>query len=230
MLKRLSFCGARQFSRILKTNTISRTSLVSVRHHSYPRVTERAPNFKATAYCGGEFKDISLEDYKGKWVLLFFYPLDFTFVCPTEITQFSDQADAFRSHNCEVIGCSIDSEHVHKAWSKTPRNEGGLGELDIPLLADMKKEIMTSYGAHLDTGFSCRATFIIDPNQVIRHMTFSENNIGRSVPEYLRLLQASQFADNNPGMVCPVNWNPKKKALQKAKADEYFAEHATNKN
>eukprot|EP00335_Anophryoides_haemophila_P000112 CAMPEP_0204821066 /NCGR_PEP_ID=MMETSP1018-20131115/2137_1 /ASSEMBLY_ACC=CAM_ASM_000518 /TAXON_ID=46462 /ORGANISM="Anophryoides haemophila, Strain AH6" /LENGTH=120 /DNA_ID=CAMNT_0051919515 /DNA_START=49 /DNA_END=411 /DNA_ORIENTATION=+ len=111
------------------------------------QINKPAPVFNTVAFANGDFKKVSLDDYKGKYVLLFFYPSDFTFVCPTEIIQFNDMAEEFRKVNCEVIGCSIDSHFVHMQWSNTPRNKGGLGPMTIPLLADVNKDIAQAYGA-----------------------------------------------------------------------------------
>jgi peroxiredoxin (alkyl hydroperoxide reductase subunit C) len=152
-----------------------------------------APHFKAQAWVSSanSFKEISLEDYKSKWLLLFFYPLDFTFVCPTEIVEFSNKAKHFRQHNCEVVGCSIDSHFVHRRWTLEPRDEGGLGAIDIPLLADVKKEIADKYGVLNDAGLALRGTFLIDDNQIVRHTSVNDLSVGRNVDEYLRLLQVS---------------------------------------
>ena len=150
-----------------------------------------APHFKAQAWVSSasSFKEISLEDYKSKWLLLFFYPLDFTFVCPTEIVEFSNKAKQFRDNNCEVVGSSIDSHFVHRRWTLEPRNEGGLGPIDIPLLADVKKEIADRYGVLNDAGLALRGTFLIDDNQIVRHISINDLSVGRNVDEYLRLLQ-----------------------------------------
>lgn len=170
-------------------------------------IGKAAPFFKAQSWISatGEFKELSLTDYKNKWVLLFFYPLDFTFVCPTEIVEFSNQAKKFRDHNCEVLGCSIDSHFVHRRWTQEPRNAGGLGNIDIPLIADIKKEIASDYGVLNDGGIALRGTFIIDDKQVLRHSSVNDLGVGRNVSEYLRLLQAFQYNAKN-GEVCPAGW------------------------
>eukprot|EP01006_Ploeotia_vitrea_P031451 TRINITY_DN63782_c0_g1_i1.p1 TRINITY_DN63782_c0_g1~~TRINITY_DN63782_c0_g1_i1.p1 ORF type:complete len:165 (+),score=3.06 TRINITY_DN63782_c0_g1_i1:47-541(+) len=153
-----------------------------------------APDFSVTAYYKGDFKKVSLSDYKGKYVVLFFYPFDFTFVCPTEIVAFSDAAAEFRKNNCEVLGCSIDSHFVHMQWCATPRNKGGLGEMDIPLLADVDKSIGSNYGCLVQSGdakgAAYRATYIIDGNGVLRHMSINDLPVGRSIEEVIRLVQA----------------------------------------
>ena len=149
-------------------------------------------------------------------MLLFFYPLDFTFVCPTEIVEFSKHAKAFRDVGCEVVGCSIDSHFVHKQWTNTPRDQGGLGNIDIPLLADIKKEIASDYGVLNDGGLALRGTFIIDDNQVLKHASVNELGVGRNVEEYLRLVEAFQYNAKN-GEVCPAGW---KKGAPSMKTDD----------
>lgn len=176
---------------------------------TYPTriVGNPAPDFKADALVKGDFQNLSLADYKGKWKVLFFYPLDFTFVCPTEITAFNDAAEKFEALNCQVIGCSVDSKFSHLAWSKQPRNQGGLGELQIPLLADMTKEIAKDYGVLLEGGgVALRGTFIIDANDVVQHASVNQLGVGRNVDEYLRLVEAFQYTETH-GEVCPANWS-----------------------
>ncbi|XP_075159015.1 peroxiredoxin 2 [Haematobia irritans] len=190
-----------------------------------PKLTKPAPQFKGTAVVKGVFKDISLADYKGKYVVLFFYPLDFTFVCPTEIIAFSDRAAEFRNIGCEVIACSTDSQYTHLAWINTPRKQGGLGEMDIPLLADKSMKIARDYGVlDEETGIPFRGLFIIDKNQVLRQKTINDLPVGRNVDETLRLVQAFQFTDEH-GEVCPANWKPGQKTMvaDPKKSQEYFA-------
>lgn len=163
------------------------------------QVLQKAPDFTAKAVVGdGDFTDISLSDYRGKWVVLFFYPLDFTFVCPTEIQEFSKRHEEFKSLNAVVLGGSVDSEHAHKAWIKN-----GLGQLNYPLISDFNKEIGRKYGALLEAGFTTRATFIIDPEGVIQYASYNSPNVGRSVGEVLRVLQAAQTGER-----CPAEWKP----------------------
>lgn len=190
-----------------------------------PQLQKPAPQFKGTAVVNGAFKEISLSDYKGKYVVLFFYPLDFTFVCPTEIVAFSDRAAEFRNIGCEVIACSTDSQYTHLAWINTPRKQGGLGEMDIPLLADKSMKIARDYGVlDEETGIPFRGLFIIDKNQNLRQMTVNDLPVGRSVDETLRLVQAFQFTDKH-GEVCPANWKPGQKTMvaDPKKSKEYFA-------
>ncbi|MBT3586801.1 MAG: peroxiredoxin [Halobacteriovoraceae bacterium] len=165
-----------------------------------------APAFKTQALVGGDFKELSLDSFKGKWKVLFFYPLDFTFVCPTEITAFSDAAGKFKELNAEVLGCSIDSRFSHLAWSKQSRSEGGLGQLDIPLLEDLSKSIASDYGVLLeDAGIALRGLFIIDDKNVVQHATVNNLGVGRNVDEVLRLVEAFQYTAKH-GEVCPAGW------------------------
>jgi len=161
-------------------------------------VRHQAPNFKAQVWHNG-FKSIKLSDYLGKYVVLFFYPLDFTFVCPTEIVQFSDRAKEFREINTEVIGASIDSAFSHMEYTKKDRKKGGLGQMDIPLIADVDKEISKIYGALItegdDSGVAFRATYIIDTKGVVRHISISDLPVGRNIEEVLRLVKAFQYTD-----------------------------------
>eukprot|EP00879_Flechtneria_rotunda_P029607 GHRR01032032.1.p1 GENE.GHRR01032032.1~~GHRR01032032.1.p1 ORF type:complete len:232 (-),score=66.06 GHRR01032032.1:42-680(-) len=154
-----------------------------------PLVGSQAPDFKATAVFDQEFVDISLSQYKGKYVVLFFYPLDFTFVCPTEITAFSDRFEEFKSTGAEVLGISVDSQFTHLAWIQTDRKEGGLGDLSYPLVADLKKEISLAYGVLTDDGIALRGLFIVDKDGIVQHATINNLAFGRSVDETLRTLQ-----------------------------------------
>jgi len=173
-----------------------------------PKLAQAAPDFKGVAVVNGEFKTIQLSDYKGKYVVLFFYPLDFTFVCPTEIIAFSEAAHRFKEINCEVIACSTDSQFSHLAWINTPRKEGGLGGMNIPLLADKNMTIARAYDVlKEDDGVPFRGLYIIDGNGILRQITVNDLPVGRSVDEILRLVQAFQFTDKH-GEVCPANWKP----------------------
>ncbi len=172
------------------------------------QIGQQAPGFETTAVVGKDFAEIDLASYRGKWVVLFFYPLDFTFVCPTEITAFSDGVGAFREAGAEVLGCSVDSQFSHLAWVNTPRNQGGLGDVEFPLLADLTKSIGRDYGV-LDeaAGITYRGVFIIDPEGKIRFQLVHDLGVGRNPQEVLRVLQAIQYVDAN-GEVCPVGWEP----------------------
>ncbi|KAJ1678058.1 Peroxiredoxin-1 [Spiromyces aspiralis] len=170
------------------------------------RPNDTAPQFTVQAVSNGDIVDLSLSDYKGKYVILFFYPFDFTFVCPTEICAFSDRADEFRSLGCEVIAASCDSVFSHINWINQPRNQGGLGEMKIPIIADTTKKIARDYGVLSQAGDAAyRGLFLIDKEQKIRVVMINDNPIGRSVDESLRLLNALQFTEEY-GEVCPANW------------------------
>uniref|UniRef100_A0AAV1TLK7 thioredoxin-dependent peroxiredoxin n=1 Tax=Peronospora matthiolae TaxID=2874970 RepID=A0AAV1TLK7_9STRA len=191
------------------------------------KIRHDAPGFTAEAVVDGEFKTVSLSDYKGKYVVLFFYPLDFTFVCPTEIIAFSEKAAEFRKLGCEVLGCSVDSKFSHLAWINTPRKQGGLGELCIPLIADFNKEIATAYDVLIDAGDDIGATFrglfIIDGEGKLRQSTVNDCPVGRNVDEILRLVEAFQYTDEH-GEVCPANWKKGSKTIKPSVAEskEYF--------
>ncbi|MFM7171025.1 MAG: peroxiredoxin, partial [Cyanobium sp.] len=158
-----------------------------------------APDFTATAVVDQEFKEVTLSHYRGKYVVLFFYPLDFTFVCPTEITAFSDRYGDFSSRNTEVLGVSVDSQFSHLAWVQTDRKAGGLGDIAYPLVADLTKDIARSYGVlDEEAGIALRGLFIIDPDGVIMHSTINNLPVGRSVDETLRVLQAFQHVQSYP--------------------------------
>ena len=186
-------------------------------------VQKQAPDFCGQAVIGEEFKEISLSDYKGKWLVLFFYPLDFTFVCPTEIIAFSERIKDFTEINTEVVGVSVDSHYTHLAWKRTPRKDGGLGNIEYPLLADLTKQISADYGVLLDDGIALRGLFIIDPDQNVRHVTINDLPVGRNVDEVLRVIKAFQFVDKH-GEVCPANWNPGEKTMvpDPDKSKDYF--------
>jgi alkyl hydroperoxide reductase subunit AhpC len=172
------------------------------------QVGQPAPEFTAEAVVNKQFKDVSLADYRGKYVVLFFYPLDFTFVCPTEITAFSDRAAEFEGLNTQIIGASVDSKFSHLAWVETPRDRGGLGDVEFPLVADITKKIARDYQVLLeDDGITLRGLFIIDPEGELKIQMVNDNNIGRNVDEVLRLVKALQYNAKH-GEVCPANWNP----------------------
>ena len=191
-----------------------------------PLVQHPAPDFSATAVIGGEFKTLGLSQYRGKWVYLFFYPLDFTFVCPTEIIAFSDAAPRFEKLGTQILGCSIDSEFVHLRWIETARNDGGLGGLKYPLIADVKKNIAQAYDVLNADGVALRGSFIIDPKGIVRQATVNDLPVGRNVDEALRLIEAFQYTDAH-GEVCPAGWQ---QGADTMKADpkgskDYFQKH-----
>jgi alkyl hydroperoxide reductase subunit AhpC len=170
-----------------------------------PLVQSSAPDFKGVAVVNKEFQEISLKDYKGKWLCLFFYPLDFTFVCPTEITAFSDRVDDFKKMGCEVVAASIDSQFSHLAWINTPRASGGLGDIKFPLLADVNKDASRAYQVLVDGGIALRGLFLINPQGKIAYQVVHDLGVGRSVDETLRVLEAFQYVEKH-GEVCPANW------------------------
>ncbi|KII61746.1 Peroxiredoxin-1 [Thelohanellus kitauei] len=187
-------------------------------------VGKKAPDFSAQALMpNGVFQKISLKDFTGKYLVLFFYPADFTFVCPTEIIAFSDSYQKFKDIGCEVVAASCDSEYSHLAWTQKPRASGGLGKLSIPILADKSHRISSKYGILIeDKGVSLRGLFIIDPKGILRQITVNDLPVGRSVEETLRLVQAFQYTDEH-GEVCPINWKKGDKGLDVKKSEEYFA-------
>ena len=169
-------------------------------------VAKPAPDFTAQAVMpDGSFKEIKLSDYKGKYVILFFYPLDFTFVCPTEIIAFSEKIDEFKKRNTEVLGVSIDSHFSHLAWRNTDRKKGGLGDITYPLVADLSKKITYDYGVMHDAGIAFRGLFLIDKEGVVQHQLINNLPLGRNIDEALRMVEALQFHEKN-GEVCPANW------------------------
>ena len=156
----------------------------------------------------GAFKKVQPQDYLGRYWILFFYPLDFTFVCPTEILAFNDHYDTFKQHGAELVGISVDSEHAHLAWMNQSKTQGGLGgHLKFPLISDLTKSISRSYGVLLESGVALRGLFIMDKEGKVRHATINDLPIGRSVEEVLRTLKAIQHFDQH-GEVCPANWTP----------------------
>jgi peroxiredoxin (alkyl hydroperoxide reductase subunit C) len=190
------------------------------------RVGQKAPDFTATAVVDQEFKEISLSQYRGKYVVLFFYPLDFTFVCPTEITAFSDRYAEFTSRNTEVLGVSVDSQFSHLAWIQTDRKQGGLGDIAYPLVADLKKEIARAYNVlDEEEGVALRGLFLIDPEGNVQHATINNLPVGRNVEETLRILQAFQHVQSNPDEVCPANWTPGERTMNPdpVKSKDFFA-------
>jgi len=167
------------------------------------KVSKPAPDFKMQALVGKEFKEVKLEDFKGKWLVMFFYPLDFTFVCPTEITAFRDAYEKFRELDAEVFTLSVDSVYSHRAWTRD------IGDLPFPWGSDITRKASADYGVLLEEkGFALRGLFIIDPDGVVKYQLVHDLGIGRSVDETLRVLSALQT-----GELCPVNWKPGQKTL-----------------
>ncbi len=170
------------------------------------KVGKVAPNFTAEGLFGNEVKTVSLKDYRGKWLVLFFYPLDFTFVCPTEITAFNDAYDDFAGMNTEVLSVSVDSVHAHMAWQKD------LGVMKFGMLSDLSHEVSKKYGVLIeDKGIALRGAFVIDPDGVLKMAVVHDLAIGRNVDEIVRVVKACQTGD-----LCPINWKPGAKTLGKA--------------
>lgn len=187
-------------------------------------VTKPAPDFKAQAVLSdGSFSELSLSQFRGKYVLLFFYPLDFTFVCPTEIIAFSDRVKDFADLGVEVIGVSVDSHYSHLAWRNTPRSQGGIGAINYALVADLNKQIARDYDVLLNDAVALRGLFLIDKNGIVRHQVVNDLPLGRSVDEALRMVKALQFVETN-GEVCPADWNEGKRTIKPSVAGskEFF--------
>ena len=217
-------------ARVVATEQASGSVLCSSHLDPMPtmtiRVGQQAPDFTATAVFDQEFQEIKLSQYRGKYVVLFFYPLDFTFVCPTEITAFSDRYGEFSSKDTEVLGVSVDSEYSHLAWLQTDREAGGLGDVAYPLVSDLNKTIAKDYNVlDEEAGVAVRGLFIIDPDGVIMHATVNNLPVGRNVDETLRVLQAFQHIRSHPDEVCPADWTPGDATMNPdpVKSKEYFA-------
>ena len=192
-------------------------------------VTREAPDFTAQAVLpDNSFDELSLSSYRGKYVVLFFYPLDFTFVCPSEIIAFDKAVSSFEAKNAQVVGVSVDSHFTHLAWKNTPRDQGGIGKVNYPLVADLNKTISRDYGVLLDDGIALRGLFLIDKEGIVRHALVNDLPLGRNVDEALRLLDALQFTEKH-GEVCPANWREGEDAMQPTAEGVagYLAKHAT---
>lgn len=190
-------------------------------------VTQQAPDFTADAVMAdNSFAPLSLSSYQGKYVYLLFYPLDFTFVCPSEILAFNKKLDEFKKRNCELITISVDSKYTHLAWKNTKVEDGGIGQVQFPMVEDLNKQISRDYGILLGEKVALRGLFLIDPKGTVRHCVINDLPLGRSVDEALRMLDALQFTDTH-GEVCPANWRQGDEAM-KPTADgvaSYLAKH-----
>jgi len=176
------------------------------------KINQEAPTFKEDAYVNKEIKKLSLEEHKGKWVVLFFYPADFTFVCPTELQELARHYQDFKKLGAEVISVSTDTVFAHKAWHDASEK---IREIEFPMLADPAMRVCKAYGTLIEEeGVSLRATFLIDPDGIIKAYEFHNNDIGRSVHELLRKIEAAKFTRENNGEVCPMNWHPGEKTLK----------------
>lgn len=175
-------------------------------------INEAAPEFTAKAFHDNQFKTVKLADYKGKWVVLVFYPADFTFVCPTELGELADRYEEFQKLGVEVLSASTDTEFVHKAWYD---NSETIHKIKFPMLADPTGKISKEYGVYIpEEGLALRGTFIIDPDGVLKALEVNDNSIGRSAEELLRKVQAAQFVRKHGGEVCPASWKPGSKTLK----------------
>jgi peroxiredoxin (alkyl hydroperoxide reductase subunit C) len=191
-------------------------------------VTQQAPDFTAEAVMpDSSFGSITLSALKGKYVVLFFYPLDFTFVCPSEILAFNKKIKEFKEKNCELIGVSVDSKFTHLAWKNTAIENGGIGKIQYPLVQDLDKEIAKSYGILLNGTVALRGLFLIDPTGKVRHSVINDLPLGRNVDEALRMVDAVQFSDTH-GEVCPANWKQGEEAMKPTAEGvaSYLAKHA----
>ena len=193
-------------------------------------VTKEAPDFTSEAVMpDNSFGTIKLSSFRGKNVVLFFYPLDFTFVCPSEILAFDKRLADFKARNCEVIGVSVDSKFTHMAWKITPVDQGGIGNIQYPLVADLKKEIAKDYGVLFeDAGVALRGLFLIDTKGIVRHALINDLPLGRSVSEALRMVDALQFVETHGDQVCPANWQEGDEAMKPTAEGVagYLAKHA----
>ncbi len=188
-------------------------------------IGKSAPKFKANAVIEKNIvSDYSLENLKGQYVVLFFYPLDFTFVCPTELHAFQEKLEEFEKRNCQVVGCSVDSVYSHLAWLNTPKSKGGIEGIDYPLISDINKTIAKDFDVlHENEGIAFRGLFLIDKAGLVRHQLVNDLPLGRSVDEVLRMLDSLIFFENH-GEVCPANWNPSKKSMKPTSEglEQYF--------
>lgn len=175
-------------------------------------VGKKAPPFEAMTVFAGEFKKISLEDYRGQYIILFFYPLDFTFVCPTELHAFQEKLDAFTRLGATVLACSVDSHFTHKAWLETPKIKGGIEGIKYGLISDIGGKIAKEYDVLNEDGIAYRGLFLIDKEGTVRHQVVNDLPLGRSVIEALRMLEALQHCEQN-GEVCPADWNKNQEAI-----------------
>ncbi len=179
---------------------------------STPPINTPAPLFTADAFHDGQKKTVSLAQHRGKWVVLFFYPADFTFICPTELGDLADQYEELKKLNVDVLSISTDTHFVHKAWRD---NSPTIAKIKFPMVADPTGNICKAYGTYIpEEGLSLRGTFIIDPDGILKAFELHDNNIGRSSTELLRKIKAAQFVREHGGEVCPANWEPGKKTLK----------------
>ncbi len=191
-------------------------------------VAKEAPDFTAMAVMpDNSFEELTLSNYKGKYVVMFFYPLDFTFVCPSELIAFNHRLEEFKKRNVEVIGVSIDSHFSHLAWKNTEINNGGIGNVQYPLVADISKEVTAAYDMTTGPGIALRGSFLIDKEGVVQHQVVNNLPLGRDIDEMLRMVDALQFTEEH-GEVCPAGWKQGEAGMKGSTEGvaEYLAEHA----
>ena len=176
------------------------------------RINEEVPDFSAKAFHENNVKEIKLSNYKGKWVVMFFYPADFTFVCPTELEELAGKYEELKRMNAEVLSVSTDTEFSHKAWHDS---SPAIKKVNYPMVADPTGKICKLFGTYIkEEGLSLRGTFIIDPDRKLKAFEIHDNSIGRSADELIRKIQAAQFVREHGGEVCPANWKPGSKTLK----------------
>jgi len=175
------------------------------------KINEKSPEFTSDAFVNDSIKKINLKDYRGKWVILFFYPADFTFVCPTELGELADKYEKIKSLGCDVLSVSTDTAFVHKAWHDSSET---IKKIKFPMVADPTGKICRAYGTYIEEeGLSLRGTFVIDPDGTLKAYEIHDNSIGRSIEELIRKIQAAKFVKEHGG-VCPVNWKPGEKSMK----------------
>ena len=180
--------------------------------HIIPKINSPAPAFTVEAFYNNEIKKISLSDYKGKWVVLIFYPADFTFICPTELGELADSHERFKALGAEILAIITETVFVHKVWFD---NSPMIGKIKFPMLADPTGKMCKDYGTYIEgEGLSLRGSFVIDPKGILKAFEIHDNSIGRSSEELIRKIEAAKYVDENPGQVCPVNWKPGAKTLK----------------
>jgi NADH-dependent peroxiredoxin subunit C len=190
---------------------ISKAKFIKKLGREKMKIGEKVEDFELESFHNEDVKKIKLSDYKGKWVVMLFYPADFTFICPTELQEAASNYNNFKKENAEVLSISTDTVYVHKAWHD---NSESIKKITYPMLADPTGKVCKQFGTYIDeAGLSLRGTFIIDPDGILKAMDIHDNSIGRSTAEILRKLQAAKFVSEHEGMVCPASWQPGKDTL-----------------
>lgn len=212
MASRQSFSKTGNIPRLAGFSSPIIESITNLRENDMIKINEPAPEFREDAFVNGDIRKVSLSDYRGKWVILFFYPADFTFVCPTELGELADHYQEFRAEGAEIISVSVDTGFVHKAWHD---NSATIKKVKFPMLSDPARRVCNAYGTLIENeGLSLRATILINPQGTVKAFEFHDNSIGRSIDELLRKLQAAKFVAEHGGEVCPMNWKPGAKTLK----------------